>query len=138
MHSVSIITLGCKQNKYESDCMARIIEDNGYYVTDKLQKADMYIINTCAVTAEAEKKSRQYISKCYKLNPDAKIIICGCASENNMRQFQKYDDCFHKDFCDTPISKPVFSVIGTEGKQNILKYIQSATKNKNELSLKIL
>ena len=54
MHSVSIITLGCKQNKYESDCMAKIIEDAGYYVTDKLEKADIYIINTCAVTAEAE------------------------------------------------------------------------------------
>ena len=67
MNSVSIITLGCKQNKYESDCMARIIETAGYNVTDKLEMADIYIINSCAVTAEAEKKSRQYITKCYNL-----------------------------------------------------------------------
>lgn len=126
MHSVSIITLGCKQNKYESDCMTQIIESAGYFVTDKLQKADIYIINTCAVTAEAEKKSRQYIAKCNKLNPTAKIIICGCASENNAEQFDK--DLGGED-------KRVFSIFGTEGKQNILNYINSAIKSKEELSL---
>lgn len=126
MHSVSIITLGCKQNKYESDCMAQIIESAGYFVTDKLQKADIYIINTCAVTAEAEKKSRQYIAKCNKLNPTAKIIICGCASENNAEQFDK--GLGEED-------KRVFSIFGTEGKQNILNYINSAIKSKEELSL---
>lgn len=128
MHSVSIITLGCKQNKYESDCMAQIIEDAGYFVSDKLEKADIYIINTCAVTAEAEKKSRQYIAKCNKLNPSAKIIICGCASENSIEQFESDDDLSDR--------RNVFSIIGTEGKQNILDYIRKATKSKNELSLK--
>lgn len=128
MHSVSIITLGCKQNKYESDCMAKLIEDNGYYVTDKLEKADIYIINTCAVTAEAEKKSRQYVAKCHKLNPSAKIIICGCASENSIEQFEKDKDCLQ--------NRNVFSIIGTEGKQNIIKYINNSIKEKNELSLK--
>ena len=128
MHSVSIITLGCKQNKYESDCMAKLIEDNGYCVTDKLEKADIYIINTCAVTAEAEKKSRQYVAKCHKLNPSAKIIICGCASENSIEQFEKDDDYLQ--------NRNVFSIIGTEGKQNIIKYINNSIKEKNELSLK--
>ena len=107
--------------------MARIIEDDGYCVTDKLEMADIYIINTCAVTAEAEKKSRQYIAKCNKLNPTAKIIICGCASENNVEQFDK--DCGHED------DRKVFSIFGTEGKQNILQYINKATKGKNEQSL---
>ena len=68
MNKVVIITLGCKQNKYESDCMARILEENGYDVTENLEVADIYIINTCAVTSEAEKKSRQYIAKINKLN----------------------------------------------------------------------
>lgn len=121
MYKVSIITLGCKQNKYESDCMARIIESAGYFVTDKLEIADIYIINSCAVTAEAEKKSRQYISKCNKLNPNCKIIVCGCASQNNTKQFEEKDN--------------VYSVFGTEGKQNILKYISDAIKKKEELPL---
>lgn len=127
MYSVSIITLGCKQNKYESDCMARIIEDEGYYVTDKLEKADIYIINTCAVTAEAEKKSRQYVAKCHKLNSNAKIIICGCASQNNIEQFERNLDI------DNP--RNIFSIFGTEGKQNILQFINKSIKEKQELSL---
>lgn len=120
MNKVSIITLGCKQNKYESDCMARILEDNGYSVVDGLEVADVYIINTCAVTAEGEKKSRQQIVKCLKLNPNCKIIICGCASENNPTQFADKSN--------------VFSIIGTEGKQNILEYIDRAFKERIEQS----
>ena len=76
MNKVVILTLGCKQNKYESDCMANLLKNSGYEVSENLEFADIYIINTCAVTSEAEKKSRQYISKCLKLNDDAKIIIC--------------------------------------------------------------
>lgn len=120
MNKVSIITLGCKQNKYESDCMARLLEEHGYIVYDGFEEADIYIINTCAVTAEGEKKSRQQIIKCQKLNPKAKIIICGCASENNPEQFA---------------DKPnVFSIFGTENKQNILEYIEKSTKIKAEQS----
>ena len=68
MNKVVIITLGCKQNKYESDCMARILGNNGYIVSENLEIADIYILNTCAVTSEAEKKSRQYIAKFNKFN----------------------------------------------------------------------
>jgi len=112
---VSIITLGCKQNKYESDCMARILEQNNYNVIDTLDFADIYILNTCAVTNEAEKKSRQYIAKFNKLNPHAKIIICGCASENNFQQFNNKQN--------------VYSIIGTENKQNILKIVNESTSD---------
>lgn len=116
MTKVSIITLGCKQNKYESDCMAKILTDNGYDVIDSLDYADIYILNTCAVTNEAEKKSRQHIIKCNKLNPNAKIIVCGCASENNLDQFK--------------VKSNVYSIIGTENKQNVLEIINSAKKEK--------
>ena len=118
MTKIVIITLGCKQNKYESDCMARILKDNGYEVSENLELADIYIINTCAVTSEAEKKSRQYIAKCNKLNPECKIIVCGCSSENNIEQFEKNN---------------VFSIFGTEGKQNILDYIKNSTKSKETI-----
>ncbi len=110
MNKVSIITLGCKQNKYESDCMARILSENGYTVTENLEFADIYILNTCAVTSEAEKKSRQHIVKFNKLNPACRIIVCGCASEKNKDQF-----------IDKPNVKVVF---GTEGKERILEYVQ--------------
>lgn len=121
MTKVAIITLGCKQNKYESDCMANLLKENGYDVTEELIPADVYIINTCAVTSEAEKKSRQFVSKCSKLNRDCKIIICGCASEKDSEQFSDKSN--------------VFSIIGTEGKEKILSYIEKSVKSKNDLSL---
>ena len=121
MNKVTILTLGCKQNKYESDCMANLLRENGYEVSEDMSASDVYIINTCAVTSEAEKKSRQYVSKCLKLNPQAKIVICGCASEKNSKQFEEKSN--------------VFSIIGTEGKEKILQYIEKSQKEKNDLSL---
>ena len=115
-----IITLGCKLNKYESDCMANILLQNGYTLsTDEF--ADIYIIDTCAVTQESEKKSRQYIAKCNKINPNCKIIICGCASQNNPEQFKD--------------KKNVFSIIGNEGKDKILDLVDNMTNTVFDFSV---
>ena len=54
-----VFTLGCKVNECESDSLIAGLSERGYEVSDKLVPADLYIVNTCAVTAEAEKKSRQ-------------------------------------------------------------------------------
>lgn len=86
---ICVFTLGCKVNQYESDAIKKMLTDKGYQVTETLEPADYYIINTCAVTAEAEKKSRQCVARALKQNPNAKILICGCASENDARQFIK-------------------------------------------------
>lgn len=115
-----IITLGCKQNKYESDCMATILENAGYEVSEDMEVADIYILNTCAVTAEAEKKSRQYLAKFKKLNPNAKVIICGCASENNTKQFEDKGG--------------IYSIIGTEGKEKVLELIDNSRFGKYDLN----
>lgn len=84
-----IFTLGCKVNGYESSTIGTGLKELGYEVSDKLSYADLYIINTCAVTAEAEKKSRQAVTRARKHNPDAKIIVCGCASEHNPEAFEE-------------------------------------------------
>lgn len=86
---VVIHTLGCKVNQYESDAIALALEERGIEVSCALEKADAYVVNTCAVTNEAEKKSRQVLAKIKKLNPNAKIYVCGCASQNNLGNFQK-------------------------------------------------
>lgn len=86
---ISILTLGCKVNKYESDVLMNMFSKRGFEVTDQLEKADIYVINTCAVTNEAERKSRQMIARCKKFNQKAKIYVCGCASEHNPNQFLK-------------------------------------------------
>lgn len=88
MKKIAIITLGCKTNQYESQAVGEKLEQLGHQVVYNFEKADIYILNTCAVTNEAERKSRQTISKFVKLNPACKIFVCGCASQNNPQQFK--------------------------------------------------
>ena len=77
---IVVYTHGCKVNQYDSDAMLKILQGS-FEVSDTLEMAEQYIINTCAVTAEAERKSRQTVTKILKINPDAKIYVCGCASQ---------------------------------------------------------
>ena len=84
-----VYTLGCKVNDVESGSIIRGLEALGYEVSRELETADLYIINTCAVTAEAERKSRQTVGKALKGNPKAKIIVCGCASQKSPESFMK-------------------------------------------------
>lgn len=82
-----VYTLGCKVNDVESGSIIRELENRGYTVSREMEYADLYVINTCAVTAEAERKSRQTIGKALKCNPSAKILACGCATQKNPNAF---------------------------------------------------
>ena len=70
---VSVITLGCKVNEYESQSILNQLKSAGYEIREGLEIADAYIVNTCAVTNTAERKSRQVLAKIFKLNPEAKV-----------------------------------------------------------------
>lgn len=87
-----VFTLGCKVNECESDSLISGLIKLGYEVSDKLVPSDLYIVNTCAVTNEAEKKSRQMESRIKKLSPNAKIIFTGCAVQKNPAQFESKSD----------------------------------------------
>ena len=82
-----VFTLGCKQNEAESASLMRGLETLGYETTDALEYADLYLLNTCAVTAEAERKSRQAVARMRKFNPNAKILVFGCAAQNAPEDF---------------------------------------------------
>lgn len=82
-----LFTLGCKVNECESASLSSALEKLGYEVTDELCNADLYIINTCAVTREAESKSRQVIARVRKFNELSPIYVCGCAAEKNPQAF---------------------------------------------------
>ncbi len=84
-----VFTLGCKVNEVESASIMSALEKLGWETDSKLVPADVYILNTCAVTAEAEKKSRQLIARAKKCNPYAEIYVCGCASEKDKDSFLK-------------------------------------------------
>ena len=77
------LTLGCKVNQYESAAIAERLSEIGFEIAEFEDKCDYYIINTCTVTAEADRKSRQMIRRAKKNNPDAKIIVAGCYAQIN-------------------------------------------------------
>ncbi len=87
-----VFTLGCKVNECESDSLIAELIKRGYEVSDELVPADLYIVNTCAVTAEAEKKSRQMAARIRKLNDKAKIVFTGCAVQKNPTPFKEKSD----------------------------------------------
>mgnify|MGYP002796450932 FL=1 len=82
-----VFTLGCKVNEVESASIMSALEGMGWEVSDRLCPADIFVLNTCAVTREAEKKSRQLIARARKFSPQASIYVCGCASQKNGEQF---------------------------------------------------
>ncbi|MGI6229017.1 MAG: tRNA (N(6)-L-threonylcarbamoyladenosine(37)-C(2))-methylthiotransferase MtaB [Christensenellales bacterium] len=86
-----VFNLGCKVNQYESDGIMAELQALGFAVSQELEYADLYVLNTCAVTAEAERKSRQAAARALSKNPDAKIFVCGCAAERNAAQFSEKD-----------------------------------------------
>ncbi len=87
-----VFTLGCKVNGCESNSLMEGLARMGYEVAEGLSPADIYILNTCAVTAEAEKKSRQAVARIRKVSPQAKIYVCGCASERAPAAFMQKEN----------------------------------------------
>lgn len=89
---VSVFTLGCKTNLYESGQIIAKLQDAGHEAFHGLKTADVFVLNTCAITAEAEKKSRQLVARARKLNPNCKVVVVGCASQKNADQFKDIDN----------------------------------------------
>ena len=71
-------TLGCKTNQYETQAMERILLEMGHEIGAFDETCDGYVINTCSVTAVADKKNRAIIRRCQKNHPEAVLAVCGC------------------------------------------------------------
>ena len=76
-------TLGCKTNQYETQAMERLLTEMGHSLGRFDEPCDCYIINTCSVTAVADKKNRAVIRRCRRDNPDAVIGVCGCYTQHD-------------------------------------------------------
>lgn len=114
-----VYTLGCKVNDVESGSIIRGLEGLGYEVSRELVEADLYVINTCAVTAEAERKSRQTVGKAIKCNPSAKIIVCGCASEKSPTAFLEK-------------GHTVYAVTGAQRKNKVLEIVSEGLEKEGK------
>lgn len=79
--TVSFYTLGCKVNQYESEALGEIFESLGVLVESSPEGADIIIVNSCTVTAESNRKTRQTIRKMRRLSPNALIVLTGCMAQ---------------------------------------------------------
>ena len=78
---VQFYTLGCKVNQYESEAMGELFEKRGYTVVGEAEPADIVIINSCTVTAESNRKTRQTVRKARRKNSQAVIVLTGCMAQ---------------------------------------------------------
>lgn len=76
--TVAFYTLGCKVNQYESEAMAEQLIKNGYTVVNHTEKADVFVVNSCTVTASGDQKTRQAVRRFKKNNPDSCVVLTGC------------------------------------------------------------
>ena len=80
---VGLMTLGCKVNQYESEAIAELFQSKGFVIADADEPCDVYVINTCTVTAESDRKAGQLIRRAAAKNPDAPILVTGCFSQSH-------------------------------------------------------
>ena len=78
----AFFTLGCKTNQYETQAMEHFLTEQGHEIGHFDEECDGYIVNTCSVTAVADKKNRAVIRRCRRENPQAVIGVCGCYSQH--------------------------------------------------------
>ena len=117
---VAIYTLGCKVNQYETQAMEQELLKRGHDLVAFTEAADAYIVNTCSVTAVSDKKSRQMIRRCKKVNPDAVVAGCGCYVQTHAEEAEGLG---------------IELVAGTAGRMVFLDLLEQAYAEKKQLTL---
>ena len=88
---IGFYTLGCKVNQYETQAMEQILHERGMEVGDWKDPCDAYIINTCSVTAVADKKNRAVIRRVRREHPEAVLAVCGCYTQHAAQKLKDLD-----------------------------------------------
>ena len=108
-------TLGCKTNQYETQAMERLLLEKGHEIGSFDTPCDGYVVNTCSVTAVADKKNRAIIRRCRRDNPGAVIGVCGCYSQHD---------------ADAVRALGVDVIGGSGGRQEFVAMLLSAAENR--------
>ncbi|MDO4176603.1 MAG: tRNA (N(6)-L-threonylcarbamoyladenosine(37)-C(2))-methylthiotransferase MtaB [Bacillota bacterium] len=109
-------TLGCKVNQYETAGMIEMFRERGYEIVGEQEFADVYVINTCTVTAMADRKSRQYIRRMKKVNPKAVVAVTGCYVQISPEEVSAIDG--------------IDIIAGMNEKHRIIDYVEGAQQEK--------
>lgn len=115
MNKVAFYTLGCKVNQYETEAMTELFKKASYEVVDHEDYADVYVINTCTVTNMSDRKSRQFIRRSKKINPNSIIAVVGCYSQVAPEEILDIEE--------------VNVVMGTNDRNKIVGIIEGITKD---------
>ena len=113
--TVALHTLGCKLNFSETTAISRMLENDGFIKKEFDEVADLYVINTCSVTENADKECRQLVRRIQKKAPEAMVVITGC-----------YAQLKPKEIASIP---GVNLVLGAAEKFNITTHLKDLTKN---------
>ena len=113
-------TLGCKVNQYETEGMIEQFRAKGFEIVSEDEFADVYVINTCSVTNLADRKSRQYIRRMKKVNPDSLVAVTGCYAQIDSEKIFNLPE--------------VDIVIGMNEKHKIIDYVMEGRKECHVLS----
>ncbi len=113
--SIAFHTIGCKLNFSETSTITRLFDEEGFEKKEFTQEADVYVINTCSVTENADKECKQLIRKVKKQNPNSTVIITGCYAQLKSAEIAKIEG--------------VDIVIGAGEKFNIVKHFNEYKKN---------
>ena len=119
--TASFYTLGCKLNFSETSTISRDLEEEGYAKIDFELGADIYVINTCSVTDQADKKCRNIVRKALKYNPNAFIVVIGCYAQLKPEEISRIEG--------------VDLVLGAQEKFNIGNYLKDSKKKKKPIIL---
>ncbi len=111
MQKIAFYTLGCKVNQYETEVMTENFTEAGYVPVNFSEYADIYVINTCSVTAIADRKSRNAINRAHKANPNAIIAVTGCYSQVSPSEIEKMGFAH--------------IIIGNDEKSNIVEIVEN-------------
>ncbi len=114
MKKVAFHTLGCKLNFSETSTIARLFEEQGYQKVDFKLLSDIYVINTCSVTANADKECKQIVKSALSISPDAYIIVVGCYAQLKPEEIANIEG--------------VDLVLGASEKFKLLNYLNDLTK----------
>lgn len=120
MKRVAISTLGCKTNQFESAAMIEQLQAAGYIVVPFTEPSDIYIVNSCTVTARTDAETRRLIRRARRLNPASRIIATGCYAQVAPGELEKMPelDC----------------VLGNQEKQNIAALLESTTHEVSDIA----
>ncbi len=92
MKSVALHTLGCKLNFSETSTIAKAFQQKGFAIKEFNEKADIYVINTCTVTENADKECRKIIRRAKRINPNAVIAVTGCFAQTDYAMLSKMEE----------------------------------------------